>query len=73
MEMMFHMPLNIGATGFILIVLVALLLFGPSKLPQLGRAIGTTFKEFRAGTREMIQQAEDDQETSKDKNKEKQE
>jgi sec-independent protein translocase protein TatA len=69
MEMMIHMPFNIGGTGFILIVLIALLLFGPSKLPQLGRAIGTTFREFRAGTREMIQQSEDDRDTPMDKGK----
>ncbi|MFD0618652.1 twin-arginine translocase TatA/TatE family subunit [Paenibacillus sp. GCM10027629] len=52
---------NIGVTGFILIILVALLLFGPSKLPQLGRAIGTTLREFRAGARDLLQQGEDDQ------------
>jgi len=43
------MPYGIGATGFALIILIALLLFGPSKLPQLGRAIGTTIREFKAG------------------------
>jgi len=52
---------NIGVTGFILIIIVALLLFGPSKLPQLGRAIGTTLREFRAGARDLLQQGEDDQ------------
>ncbi|MFF2482397.1 twin-arginine translocase TatA/TatE family subunit [Paenibacillus sp. NPDC058071] len=61
------MPFNIGASGIILLVLIALLLFGPSKLPQLGRAIGTTLREFRAGTKEMIQQAEDDRDTREDK------
>jgi len=52
---------NIGVTGFILIIIAALLLFGPSKLPQLGRAIGTTLREFRAGARDLLQQGEDDQ------------
>jgi len=46
------MPFGIGATGFALIILIALLLFGPSKLPQLGRAIGTTIREFKAGNKE---------------------
>ncbi|MFC5650036.1 twin-arginine translocase TatA/TatE family subunit [Paenibacillus solisilvae] len=48
------MPFGIGATGLLLLVLVGLLLFGPSKLPQLGRAIGSTFSEFRKGTKELI-------------------
>ncbi|SEN97102.1 twin-arginine translocase TatA/TatE family subunit [Paenibacillus sp. OV219] len=58
------MPMNIGITGFILIALLALLLFGPSKLPQLGKAIGTTIREFRSGTKEWIES--DDSKTEKD-------
>ncbi|PTM58181.1 twin-arginine translocase TatA/TatE family subunit [Desmospora activa] len=38
---------SIGLPGFLLILLVALLLFGPSKLPELGRAAGRTLKEFK--------------------------
>ena len=49
------MPLNIGATGFILLALIGLLLFGPSKLPQLGKAIGTTIREFRTGAKALIE------------------
>lgn len=49
---------NIGAPGIILLVILALLLFGPNKLPELGRAVGRTFKEFKNGTREIL--AEDD-------------
>lgn len=43
------MPFNIGVTGIILLAILGLLLFGPSKLPQLGRAIGATFSEFKRG------------------------
>lgn len=50
---------GIGGAGIVLIILVALLLFGPSKLPQLGRAIGDTMREFRKGSRQMIAEAED--------------
>lgn len=35
---------------FILIALVALLLFGPSKLPELGRGFGKMFREFKDAT-----------------------
>ncbi|HUC91541.1 MAG TPA: twin-arginine translocase TatA/TatE family subunit [Paenibacillus sp.] len=45
---------NIGVTGFILLVLIALLLFGPSKLPELGRAFGRTLREFKNGARDMM-------------------
>ncbi|SDC22137.1 sec-independent protein translocase protein TatA [Melghirimyces thermohalophilus] len=38
---------QIGVPGVILIILVALLLFGPKKLPELGRAAGRTLKEFK--------------------------
>lgn len=45
---------NIGGTGFILLVIVALLLFGPNKLPELGRAVGRTFREFKNGAQEIM-------------------
>ncbi|XOK63751.1 twin-arginine translocase TatA/TatE family subunit [Paenibacillus elgii] len=47
---------GIGLSGLLLIVLVALILFGPSKLPQLGRAVGTTLSEFRRGSRELVEE-----------------
>ncbi|MFK7697015.1 twin-arginine translocase TatA/TatE family subunit [Paenibacillus sp. HJGM_3] len=49
---------NIGTTGFILIILVALLLFGPSKLPELGRAFGRTLREFKNGAKDIMGDAE---------------
>jgi sec-independent protein translocase protein TatA len=50
---------GIGITGVILLVIVALLLFGPSKLPELGRAFGRTLREFRKGASELIEDGED--------------
>ncbi|MGE7827376.1 twin-arginine translocase TatA/TatE family subunit [Paenibacillus sp. NPDC093718] len=50
------MPLNIGFTGLAVLVLIGLLLFGPSKLPRLARAFGTTIKEFRRGSKEMLEE-----------------
>lgn len=49
---------GIGPVGIILIVLVALVLFGPSKLPELGRAFGRTLKEFKNGTKEFMSDSE---------------
>lgn len=46
---------NIGPGMLILIIIVALLLFGPSKLPELGRAFGRTLKEFKNGAKEIME------------------
>lgn len=61
---------NIGIPGLILILMLALIVFGPSKLPQLGRAVGETFREFRSSTQEIMDDLEesvklDDSKTSK--------
>lgn len=50
---------GIGVPGIILLVILALLLFGPNKLPELGRAVGRTFREFKDGARDII--GEDEQ------------
>lgn len=57
---------GIGIPGLVVIVGVALLLFGPTKLPQLGRAFGTTIKEFRQGTKGLLEE-EDTKDKLKDK------
>jgi sec-independent protein translocase protein TatA len=36
-----------GIWGWILIFVAALLLFGPQKLPELGKALGKTLHEFK--------------------------
>jgi sec-independent protein translocase protein TatA len=38
---------NLGFGEIVLIALVALILFGPRKLPELGRALGKAFHDFR--------------------------
>ncbi len=45
---------NIGIGGLIIILIIALIIFGPSKLPELGRAFGRTLSEFKTATKEMI-------------------
>lgn len=46
---------NIGLPTLIFIVLIALLLFGPNKLPELGRAMGKTLREFKKGAKEVME------------------
>ena len=38
---------GIGAGEFIIILIVGLIVFGPSKLPEVGRALGKGLREFR--------------------------
>ena len=38
---------GIGAGEFILIMIVGLIVFGPSKLPEIGRSVGKLLREFR--------------------------
>lgn len=45
---------NIGLPTLLFIILVALLLFGPNKLPELGRAFGKTLREFKKGAKEVL-------------------
>ncbi|OIJ12499.1 Sec-independent protein translocase TatA [Anaerobacillus alkalilacustris] len=52
---------NIGIPGLILILVIALVIFGPKKLPEIGRAMGQTLKEFKKSTRELTSEFEDDE------------
>ncbi|KGP71119.1 twin-arginine translocase TatA/TatE family subunit [Pontibacillus yanchengensis] len=47
------MPSLIGIPGLILILAITLILFGPKKLPEIGKATGQTLKEFKRSTREL--------------------
>ncbi len=42
-------------THLIIILVVALLIFGPSRLPEIGRAFGKTIREFQSATKEATQ------------------
>lgn len=41
---------NIGVPELLIILLVALVVFGPRKLPDLGRSLGQGLREFRRHT-----------------------
>jgi len=40
---------NLGSTEILLIVLVILLLFGPSQIPKMARGFGQAIREFKKG------------------------
>ncbi|WML45006.1 twin-arginine translocase TatA/TatE family subunit [Neobacillus sp. PS3-40] len=58
---------NIGMPGLILILTLALIIFGPKKLPEIGRAFGQTLKEFKKSTKELTEDIMPDTEEEKKK------
>jgi sec-independent protein translocase protein TatA len=44
---------SIGGAELLLVAVLALLLFGPRKLPQIGRSFGRALAEFRGATHEF--------------------
>ena len=54
---------SIGIPGLILILIIALIVFGPSKLPEIGRAFGRTLTEFKTAARDLTK----DDDEGKDK------
>lgn len=53
---------NIGIPGLLLIAFIALIIFGPSKLPEIGRSFGQTLKEFKKSAKGIISDDEDNKE-----------
>ena len=50
--------MNFGGTEVMLIVLVILLLFGPSQIPKMARGFGQAIREFRKAQREIRDELE---------------
>ncbi|MFT4105823.1 MAG: twin-arginine translocase TatA/TatE family subunit [Lacrimispora sp.] len=44
---------RLGPFELILILCIALIVFGPSKLPQVGRSLGQAIQEFKKGTADV--------------------
>ena len=51
---------NIGTLSLIIILIIALIVFGPKKLPQLGRAVGETLEEFKNSTKDIADEVADE-------------
>ena len=43
------LPFGIGPMELIIVLVIVLLLFGPKRLPQLGKSLGKTMKAIREG------------------------
>jgi sec-independent protein translocase protein TatA len=44
---------NIGPTELIVIVIIALIVFGPRRLPEIGRTVGKSMREFRQASQDL--------------------
>jgi sec-independent protein translocase protein TatA len=47
------MPFGIQPIHLIIVAIVALLIFGPARLPEIGRGVGKALNEFRRSAKEM--------------------
>lgn len=46
--------LGIGATELFLILVIALVIFGPAKLPEIGKGLGKSLSEFKNAYKDEI-------------------
>lgn len=54
---------NLGTQELIVIFAVALLIFGPKKLPEIGKSIGNGIREFKKASSSLMNSIEEDDET----------
>ncbi|STO09288.1 MULTISPECIES: twin-arginine translocase TatA/TatE family subunit [Exiguobacterium] len=59
-----------GGVSLLIIAIIALIIFGPKKLPEFGRAAGQTLREFKNATNGMMK--EHDENDKKDSEKKEQ-
>ena len=57
--------MRLGTTELILILGLALVIFGPSKLPELGRSIGKALKEFKTQANSVTDEFKDESDEKK--------
>lgn len=59
---------GLGLPELGIVAVVAILIFGPKKIPELGNALGKTLRSFKEGVGQV-----DDESTQKDKDKDNEE
>jgi sec-independent protein translocase protein TatA len=51
---------NIGPLEIAIVLIIALIVFGPKRLPELGKSLGKGINEFREGVNKIGKDDEDD-------------
>jgi sec-independent protein translocase protein TatA len=59
------MPFGFHGLDLVVILVIALLIFGPKKLPEMGSAIGKSIKEFQKGMKELTAPKDEHEEENK--------
>jgi sec-independent protein translocase protein TatA len=44
---------SLGMPELVIVLVIALIIFGPRKLPELGKSLGKSIREFKKGTSEL--------------------
>ena len=56
---------SIGMPELVIILVIALIIFGPRKLPELGKSLGKSINEFKKGRLEGTDDLKDDESDGK--------
>lgn len=56
---------RIGAGELVLILAIALVIFGPSKLPEIGKSFGKAIAEFKGHANKISEDLNDDDDSKK--------
>lgn len=51
---------SVGMPELLIIFVIALMIFGPRRLPELGRAVGLTINEFKKGANNLRESVEEE-------------
>lgn len=57
---------RLGAMELVVILIIALVVFGPSKLPELGRSVGQALNEFKAQANKVTEEFKDELDDKKE-------
>ena len=54
------MPVNVGPMELIIVLVIALIVLGPKRLPEAGKAVGKGLREFKESLSGVSQDDDDD-------------
>ena len=54
------MPFNVGPLELVIVLVIALIVLGPKKLPEFGRSIGSGMREFKDSLTSSTSRDEDE-------------
>jgi sec-independent protein translocase protein TatA len=58
------MPINVGPGELLIVLVIALIVLGPKRLPEAGRAVGRGLREFRESLSGVTPDEDDEEERS---------